>query len=175
MEWWIRCSFYAGFEKQKELSMMNTMQVRQEALDIMKKLNGLCFYDVFTHSLPKRWFCEYLPIPMFDRTSWKWKIVCFQRFSMVDELEWFFVISTTSAVATTGLPYSSPLPVSGPTKVFLFLWNLFLSRDWNQNWKLWSWSCRLPNYRNDSSIWRFLRPTRALSKASLRRMSGLED
>lgn len=33
-------SFYTGFEKQKELTLMNTMQVRQEALDIMKKLNG---------------------------------------------------------------------------------------------------------------------------------------
>ena len=39
-------SFYAGFEKQKELSMMNTMQVRKEAIDIMNKLNGL---DLIIH------------------------------------------------------------------------------------------------------------------------------
>lgn len=33
-------SFYSGFEKQKELTMMNTMQVRKEAQTIMKKLHG---------------------------------------------------------------------------------------------------------------------------------------
>ena len=115
MEWWIRCSFYAGFEKQKELSMMNTMQVRQEALDIMKKLNGLCFYDVFTHSLPKRWFCEYLPIPMFDRTSWKWKIVGFEWKQVNDLLAWFCVLSITIAAKTTGLPGLFLLLVFGLT------------------------------------------------------------
>ena len=41
-------SFYAGFEKQKELTMMNTMQVRQEAIHIMHKLNGfLILFDLY--------------------------------------------------------------------------------------------------------------------------------
>ena len=35
-------SFYCGFEKQKELTLMNTMQVRKEALRIISKLNGTC-------------------------------------------------------------------------------------------------------------------------------------
>ena len=35
-------SFYCGFEKQKELTLMNTMQVRKEALRIISKLNGAC-------------------------------------------------------------------------------------------------------------------------------------
>ena len=39
----LSCSFYAGFEKQKELTQMNTMQVRQEALNIMNKLQGSRF------------------------------------------------------------------------------------------------------------------------------------
>ena len=33
-------SFYSGFEKQRELSGLNTMQVRKEAIGIMNKLNG---------------------------------------------------------------------------------------------------------------------------------------
>ena len=42
MKWiWIfSFSFYSGFEKQRELSGLNTMQVRKEAVEIMKKLNG---------------------------------------------------------------------------------------------------------------------------------------
>ena len=34
-------SFYAGFEKQKELTLMNTLQIRKEAIDIMNKLRGM--------------------------------------------------------------------------------------------------------------------------------------
>ena len=33
-------SFYAGFEKQKELTLMNTLQIRKEAIDVMNKLRG---------------------------------------------------------------------------------------------------------------------------------------
>lgn len=50
-------SFYAGFEKQKELSMMNTMQVRKEAIDIMNKLNGLDLIPPSSNSFPKWWIC----------------------------------------------------------------------------------------------------------------------
>ena len=41
-------SFYSGFEKQRELSGLNTMQVRKEAIEIMNKLNGssVCAYRV---------------------------------------------------------------------------------------------------------------------------------
>lgn len=41
-------SFYSGFEKQKELTMMNTMQVRKEAISIMKKLKGLVTFVVLS-------------------------------------------------------------------------------------------------------------------------------
>ena len=33
-------SFYAGFEKQTELTLMNTLQIRKEAIDVMNKLRG---------------------------------------------------------------------------------------------------------------------------------------
>lgn len=33
-------SFYSGFEKQKELTLMNTLQVRKETISIIKKLKG---------------------------------------------------------------------------------------------------------------------------------------
>ena len=33
-------SFYCGFERQRELTLMNTMQIRKEALRIISKLNG---------------------------------------------------------------------------------------------------------------------------------------
>lgn len=35
-----RGSFYAGFEKQKELTLMNTLQIRKEAIEMMNKLRG---------------------------------------------------------------------------------------------------------------------------------------
>ena len=41
-------SFYAGFEKQKELTMMNTMQVRKEAISIMKKLKGIFVFTLLS-------------------------------------------------------------------------------------------------------------------------------
>ena len=37
---WVPSSFYSGFEKQKELTLMNTLQVRKETISIIKKLKG---------------------------------------------------------------------------------------------------------------------------------------
>ena len=36
----VKPSFYAGFEKQKELTLMNTLQVRKETISLIKKLKG---------------------------------------------------------------------------------------------------------------------------------------
>lgn len=47
----VNTSFYCGFEKQKELTLMNTMQIRKEALHIIAKLNGECDNEVVSGSV----------------------------------------------------------------------------------------------------------------------------
>lgn len=68
-------SFYCGFEKQRELTLMNTMQVRKEALRIISKLNGACGERGVMGSVPGGRKHRLLSVLVPHRSSWLWKIV----------------------------------------------------------------------------------------------------
>ena len=110
-------SFYCGFEKQRELTLMNTMQVRKEALRIISKLNGACGERGVMGSVPGGRKHRLLSVPVPHRSSWLWKIVFVSvRGSIAG---WFFGACITRVVVTTGSHGSFPLSACGPIEVAL--------------------------------------------------------
>lgn len=62
-------SFYCGFEKQKELTLMNTIQIRKEALKIIAKLNGACGKRAVMGSVPGGREHRLLPVLVSDGSA----------------------------------------------------------------------------------------------------------